>query len=230
MIAPKMGTPVQSRNSQSQPASTMSSNRELNILMLEDVPADAELVDHELSRSGLRYRFKRVEASDEFLCELAINPPDVVLSDHGLPSFDGFTMLAMVRDRYPDVPFLFVTGSLGEEAAIKAFERGASDCVLKHRLHELGPAVKRALRAAGERGELRHALAERNRLAQELLELQEKLRLFKRTLPICSSCKRVRDHNDDWQELETYFRKHFGLMFSHGICPECEQKYYTGYV
>ncbi|HWY32232.1 MAG TPA: PAS domain S-box protein [Candidatus Acidoferrum sp.] len=127
-------------------------SKDIRILILEDVAADVVRINHELRKGGLTFRSKRVETKADFLHELQHHPPDVILSDHGLPSFDGFTALAIARDRCPGVPFIFVTGALGEQMAIETFKSGATDYVLKNQLAGLAPAVERALRDSAERG------------------------------------------------------------------------------
>ncbi|HTD67574.1 MAG TPA: response regulator, partial [Candidatus Limnocylindria bacterium] len=122
----------------------------LRILMLEDRPEDAALTKEALRKGGLRFSFACVDTKDEFVRQLDEQKPDVILSDHGLPAFDGFSALRLVKQKHPDLPVVFVTGALGEEFAIRTFEMGASDYVLKHRLSELAPAVKRALSTAEE--------------------------------------------------------------------------------
>ena len=116
--------------------------------MIEDEAHDAALVEHTLKESGFRFSFKRVDTEDGFVHELQKFKPSLILSDHGLPSFDGFSALALAQDKLPEVPFIFVTGSLGEEMAIKALKSGATDFVLKHHLSTLPPAIHRALRQA----------------------------------------------------------------------------------
>ncbi|HXU75339.1 MAG TPA: response regulator, partial [Methylomirabilota bacterium] len=116
--------------------------------MIEDEAHDACLVEHTLKQEGFNFAFRRVETQDGFLRELRRFKPSVILSDHGLPAFDGFTALSLAQEKAPDVPFIFVTGSLGEEMAIKALKSGAADFVLKHRLPTLPSAVHRALRQA----------------------------------------------------------------------------------
>lgn len=131
---------------------------ELRILILEDMPVDAALINHELRRAGLAFCSKRVETSEQFLHEIQHHHPDIILSDHGLPHFDGFTALAIAQDKCPDVPFIFVTGSLGEEMAVETLKSGATDYVLKNRLAtNLVPAVRQALREADERKKRRAA-------------------------------------------------------------------------
>ena len=145
--------------------------KELRILVLEDVAADVVLMSHELRAGGLAFEARRVETRDEFLHELEENPPDLILSDHGLPGFDGFMALALARDRCPETPFIFVTGSMGEELAIDSLRSGATDYVLKTRISNLVPAVERALRLAEER--MKRRLAEK-----ELRDSEERFRLL----------------------------------------------------
>jgi PAS domain S-box-containing protein len=140
-------------------------NKDLQILVLEDVEADVFLINHELRRGGFTFHSKRVETRDDFVHEIESNPPDVILSDHGLPSFDGFSALSIAREKCPDTPFIFVTGSMGEEVAIDSLRKGATDYVLKGRLPNLGPAVRRALCLTEERA--RRKQAERDLRASE---------------------------------------------------------------
>jgi PAS domain S-box-containing protein len=145
--------------------------KELRILVLEDVAADVVLMSHELRSGGLAFETKRVQTRDEFMHELEHNPPDLILSDHGLPGFDGFTALAIARERIPETPFIFVTGSMGEELAIDSLRSGAADYVLKTRISNLVPAVERALRLKDER--MKRQLAQK-----ELRDSEERFRLL----------------------------------------------------
>jgi PAS domain S-box-containing protein len=131
-------------------------NEVLNILHVEDDAADAELISIELQKGGLPFRVKRVVTHEEFLLALQEDRPDVILSDHGLPVFNGFEALAVARKECPEVPFIFVTGLMGEEKEIETFERGAIEYVLKSRLSRLVPVVQRAVRDARERAERRN--------------------------------------------------------------------------
>jgi len=145
-----------------------SMEKELHILILEDNSADAELMEHELSDAGIVFLAKRVETRDAFIKELTNSMPDIILTDHKLPAFDGSSALAIAKMKCPDVPVIFVTGALGEEKAVEILKKGATDYILKHRLSHLAPAVKRALREAEER-------AERKRAEKQLKEsLKEK--------------------------------------------------------
>lgn len=137
--------------------------------MLEDNPVDAELAGHTLRRGGVRYTHIRVETERDFVRELEENPPDLILSDYALPGFDGYAALEIAKMKAPNTPFIFVTGTMGEEVAIETLKNGATDYVLKHRLTRLVPSVHRALREAQER-------AERRRAQEQLRESHEQLR------------------------------------------------------
>ena len=146
-------------------------NKELRILVLEDVADDVELINRELRKSGLAFRCKRVDTREDFVRELEHNPPDLIFSDHGLPTFHGFSALAIARNQCPDVPFIFVTGSQGEEMAAETFKGGATDYVLKDRLSGLVPAVQRALHLGEER-------ARRQTVEHALRESEERFRML----------------------------------------------------
>jgi PAS domain S-box-containing protein len=132
-------------------------NRQLRILFLEDRPADFELELHELLRDGTDIAAVRVETEDEYVRQLEAFAPDVIIADYALPAYDGLGALEMARRKCPDVPFIFVSGAMGEEVAVEALRHGATDYVLKQRLTRLRPAVQRALREAGEKKKLRRA-------------------------------------------------------------------------
>jgi PAS domain S-box-containing protein len=131
--------------------------KKLDILMLEDVASDAELVEFELRRTTLDFTIRRVDTREVFLEELEKRPPDLILADYNLPGFDGLSALGLAQGMRPEVPFIFVSGAMGEEVAIDSLKQGATDYVLKQRLARLGAAVQRALREAKERRQRRQA-------------------------------------------------------------------------
>ena len=157
---------------------------ELHILILEDVPTDAELIKDELREAGMIFTSKSVqdraayfEALDEFC-------PDIILSDYSLPSFDGLSALKLAVGKCPDVPFIFVSGALGEETAIDLLKQGATDYVLKSRLSRLGPAVTRALQEVRER-------AERKMVEEALKKREQALELISRSLEEANTALKV---------------------------------------
>jgi len=323
--------------------------REINILNLEDDIEDADLIERELRKADMQFRIKRVVTQEAFLLALQDDPPDVILSDHGLPAFNGFEALTVAKTECPDVPFIFVTGLMGEEKEIDTFERGAIEYVLKSRLSRLAPVVRRAMRESEERverrkqeqvlreseqcfralvagvkdyaicmldrqgrmsswnagaewikgypaheiigrhfsclyppeavtcglperalaraivegrveeegqllrkggarfwanviitalrdqqGELsgfalvtrdisarKQAEAERERLIQELQAAISDVKSLSGLLPICASCKKIRDYRGQWHPLEVYLREHSEATLTHEFCLEC---------
>ncbi|HKW50497.1 MAG TPA: response regulator, partial [Candidatus Eisenbacteria bacterium] len=115
------------------------------IVHLEDDPADRELIRETLGAEGIPLEVVQVGGKAEFEAALAHGDVALVLSDFSLPRFDGFSALEIVQQQKPNLPFIFVSGTMGEEAAIESLRRGATDYVLKQRLSRLGPAVRRAL-------------------------------------------------------------------------------------
>src|SRR6202008_2151545 len=125
---------------------------QLRILLLEDDPNDAELVQ-ELLSDQFAVEITRAQTEGEFLTALDAGPFDLILADYKLPSYDGLSALEVALARRPGVPFIFVSGTIGEDLAIEALKRGATDYVLKTRMSRLAPSVQRALREAEERAE-----------------------------------------------------------------------------
>jgi PAS domain S-box-containing protein len=117
----------------------------LRILILEDVPMDAELVEYELERARVPFEARRVDTRETFLDQLKAFRPDVILSDFTLPRFDGMSALSLAREHAPAVPFLIVTGSVNEETAVGCMKAGATDYLLKSNLARIGPAIEAAL-------------------------------------------------------------------------------------
>ncbi len=132
----------------------------MRILLLEDSWADAELIGTSLRKSNIDCELVRVETRTDFVEALKTKTFDLILADYALPSFDGFSALDLARTTCPDVPFIIISGILGEERAIETLKNGATDYILKQRLERLAPAVERALREAKERESRQRAEAE----------------------------------------------------------------------
>jgi PAS domain S-box-containing protein len=142
---------------------------QIRILMVEDVATDAELILGELKRAGLRCDAHRVEIAVEYRRELEEFQPHLILSDFSMPKFGGMEALAIARRSHPDIPFIFVSGTLGEEYAVRALKSGATDYVLKDNLLRLPPAVERAMNDIRER-------RARQALERDLRESEERYR------------------------------------------------------
>lgn len=128
-------------------------NSELRILILEDDAVDSKLIEMELQRSNLAHSSRVVTTEQDFMAGLEYHRPDIILADYKVPGFDGLAALAVARRKCPDVPFIFVSGVMGEELAVEALKSGATDYVIKDKLGRLTPAILRALREVQERSE-----------------------------------------------------------------------------
>ena len=148
----------------------------VRILHLEDNPADGDLIRATLEQAELPCEIYRVVAREAFIAEIGVGDYDLILADYNLPAFDGLTALTLARARRPEIPFLFVSGFIGEEAALESLKNGATDYVFKHNFARLAPAIRRALEAASVRRERESAEA-------ALQEREATLRSFFDTAP-----------------------------------------------
>ncbi len=176
----------------------------LRILYLEDDKNDVELAREELEEEGFTCDVFHVETRADFVAALDKGGFDLILADYKLPSFDGLSALAIAREKTPEVPFLFLSGVMGEELAIETLKNGAIDYVVKQRLSRLGPAIRRALREAEEHLERRKAEEELKKYQEHLEELVRdrttELRMANEHLSESETRYRiVADNTYDWE-------------------------------
>jgi DNA-binding NtrC family response regulator len=150
----------------------VSTSEPLRILSLEDDPNDAELIQELLQADGIPCELLRVDSQSAFHASLERGGIDLILADYTLPAFDGLSALRLASTLRPDVPFIFVTGTLGDDVAIEALKVGATDYVLKTRLSRLASAVHRALRETREVAERKQAEKALRRSERYLTEAQ----------------------------------------------------------
>lgn len=131
--------------------------RPIEVLLLEDSINDEELVKHILHKDGIKFTSSRMDSKKDFIARLSTCTPDIILSDINLPGFSGFEALQIARKDFPDIPFIFVSGIVGEDLAIQMFKQGASDCINKNHLSSLPNAVRRALDESNQRKQRREA-------------------------------------------------------------------------
>jgi diguanylate cyclase (GGDEF)-like protein/PAS domain S-box-containing protein len=148
----------------------------VRILMVEDTPIDAELALRVLAKAGVRHVAERVDNEADFLRMLAEFAPHIIVSDYSMPMLDGPTVLALALAHAPELPFIFLSGTIGEEVAIESLKAGATDYIIKSNMTRLPAAVERALHDARES-------ASRQRAQRELREAQERFSLFMQHLP-----------------------------------------------
>jgi len=162
-------------------------NKIIRILHLEDDVADMELVQATLESAGIVYQINRVQTREEFSEAVSKGGYDVILADYGLPMYDGMSALQLIKELQLDVPFIFVSGTMGEDAAIEGLTEGATDYVLKQKLSRLAPALKRALLEAENKRERKQA--------------EEELRKLNRELKAVSNCNQTLLRAEDEQSL-----------------------------
>jgi DNA-binding response OmpR family regulator len=120
--------------------------RDLKILMLEDLPEDIGLIEHILRKEGIHFESRYADTKDEYVRALEEFHPDVILSDHALPQFNSVEALTICRKNSLNTPFILVTGTVSEEFAVSCLKQGADDYVLKSNLVRLPTAIINALK------------------------------------------------------------------------------------
>ncbi|MGB6308393.1 MAG: EAL domain-containing protein [Steroidobacteraceae bacterium] len=170
----------------------------LQLVVVEDSETDAELVARNLAKAGLNVAVHRVETERDFVQALRTLEPDLILSDFSLPQFDGLRALEVAVAHAPDTPFIFVSGTIGEERAIDALRRGATDYILKTNLSRLAAAVERALREVSLRAE--RARSEQQRRDQEV-RLQRLTRTYRMLSSTSSAILRLRNRMELFEEV-----------------------------
>jgi PAS domain S-box-containing protein len=144
--------------------------KEMRVLMIEDSNSDRELIERELHRARLRFTSRQAKSGEEVRREIEEFKPDLVISDFTMPGFDGMSALRMIRERSPHTPFIFVSGTIGEERAAEALKQGATDYVLKSHMSRLVGVVRRAIFEVTER-------TERRRVEEALRVSEERYRM-----------------------------------------------------
>lgn len=195
----------------------------LQILLIEDSEIDAELIARTLKSARIVFRLTRIQSEPELRQALGVQSPDLILSDHGLPSFDGFKALAIVRESRPELPFIFVSGSNDQQMVMDMFDRGATDYVFKHDIHDLGPAVRHALEPQPEAGPVPEEMPHP--------ELELGLPAPSPALPVytppighlryCPRCHRTHGVDGRRVGLETYLADHVETSILREVCADC---------
>lgn len=212
--------------------------RDIRILLLEDSLLDAYLVEHTLETAGLSFQLVQIETERELRRELETARPDLVISDHGFPSFDGFAALDIVRKKSPDLPFIFISGSNDQGMICRMFEKGATDYVFKKELPDLSLAVCRALTPspetlpslpdpktpkALEEPKVLDATEEVEEIAPSA-EIDESLpALIFEPAPLlfCPQCLQARSASGSLVQILDYLRGDADIAFLRQPCAEC---------
>lgn len=175
-------------------------NIPLKVLLAEDSEDDAVLIELELRRGGYEPTSKRVETAKAFATQLKEQEWDLVISDYIMPKFGGLDALEIVKEQKLDIPFIIVSGKIGEETAVQAMRAGAHDYIMKDNLARLIPAIQRELKESAVRRE--------RRLAEEALQESEKrFALFMRHLP---GLAYIKDEQGGILYINEYVEKTYG--------------------
>ena len=189
--------------------------RQISVLLVEDNFADAQLIRIELSKAqNVRYELKHVDRLKQGLERLREERFDVVLLDLNLPDGTGLVTFETAHAEAPDVPIIVLTGHDDDELGIEAVQKGAQDYLVKGKVADglLGRSIRYAI--------------ERTKLLVQLERSMTEVKTLKGFLPICAHCKKIRDDKGYWTQIETYISAQTDAEFSHGICPECSEKFY----
>lgn len=195
----------------------------LSILLIEDDEVDRMRVRRFLKEGPVAWaRVDEAETLDKGRAKLANNLYDCVLLDLHLPDGNGMDFLRSLKESTAEFPAIVLqTVEDDEVLGIEALELGAQDYLVKGSLN--APLLLKAVRYAIQRQVM---LREKDRLVNELKDALRNVQILQGLLPICSGCKRIRNDNGYWQQVEEYFTRHSNAKFSHGICPECVKTIY----
>ena len=191
----------------------MSVKQNFTILLLEDDEADAELIRELLSESRtISIKLARADRLSSAATCLAREKPDIILSDLDLPDSKGIDTFIKVHDLAPDMPVMVLTGLNDEETAILALRKGAQDYLVKGTFD--ANLLSRSIIYS----------IERKKLMIQLEHSLREIRTLKGMIPICAWCRKLRDDDGYWKQVEAYLSEHTDAQFTHGVCPECSLK------
>ncbi len=190
----------------------MNSNH-IRVFLIEDNDNDAVLIRRFLtSGQNMHIDVERADTLSSALKRLGEEKYDVILSDLGMSDSWGLVTFGKVHAASPEVPVIVLTGLDDEAAALEAVHRGAQDYLVKSQIDS-----RNLIRT------IRHSI-ERQRLMAQLANSLKEIKILQGLLPICASCKKIRDDSGSWKHMESYISEHSQAQFSHGLCPDCAAK------
>lgn len=193
------------------------------IMVVDDIPANLKLLGDMLGERG--YRVRSFTSGVPAFTAAAMNPPDLVLLDINMPGMNGFEVCERLKADagLKEIPVIFIS-SLGETLdKVRAFGVGGVDYITKpFDLTEVEARIKTHL-------ELRRQKLELTSKVEELRAALEQIKTLRGMLPICANCKKIRNDQGYWKQVEVYIAEHSDVTFTHGICPDCLRKLYPDY-
>ena len=198
----------------------------LCLLIVEDEAAHAAAIQRAFQTEEPGTQIEVVGTLREFRQHSASPPPDLALLDLNLPDGRAVEILSSPPEAGP-FPIMVMTSYGNEQLAVKAIKAGALDYVVKsaEAFATMPRTVERALREWKLLTERREAVAAQKRLIAQLEEALSKVKTLSGLLPICSACKKIRDDQGYWSQVEGYIQEHTDARFTHSYCPECARKF-----
>jgi DNA-binding NtrC family response regulator len=199
----------------------------LRLLIVEDEAAHAAAIQRAFAADNAPFQIEVARSLQEFRERSASQPPDIALLDLNLPDGRAVEIMTHPPEAGP-FPIMIMTSYGNEQVAVEAMKAGALDYVVKsaEAFATMPRTVERALREWKLLTERRDAVAAQARLVTQLEEALSKVKMLSGLVPICSGCKKIRDDQGYWEQVESYIQKHSNAQFSHGFCPDCIKKYF----
>ncbi|MGQ9804614.1 MAG: response regulator [Chlorobiales bacterium] len=204
------------------------SNSPRKVLCIDDEPTHLIIFSQVLAQEG--FEVTVAGSAEDGLNYCAANYYDVVLTDYQMPLLNGIEFLISLKRFDNPPPVVILTGHGSEDVAVQAIKLGAMDYIVKDEklvyLKLLGVTLLQAIELHEARLAEKKFIAEQAKLLNELQTALANIKCFSGLIPICSSCKKIRDDKGYWNRLETYLQKNLHLNLTHGLCPNCAEKLY----
>lgn len=206
----------------------------LRILLVEDNEHDRHAFRRTFKKSSISCNIEECDTAEKAITRLRTESSsfDVVVSDHGLPGMKGLDFFKELLAIKTSLPLVLITGSGSEQIAIEALKAGVYDYIIKDvhggYLELLPVTIHKVVEKYREKARRIKVEEEREKLVHELQRALANIKSLTGLLPICASCKKIRDDKGYWHQVETYIKKHTEVDFTHSICPECIKKRYSG--
>ncbi len=198
------------------------------ILCIDDEPTQLVIFSQVLAQDG--FEVMVASSAEEGLAYCASNHYDAVLTDYQMPSLNGIEFLISLKQFEDAPPVVILTGHGNEEVAVQAMKFGAMDYIVKDErqgyLKLLGITLQQAIELHEARLAKEKLIAEQAKLLSDLQAAIGNIQLLSKLVPICSSCKKIRDDSGYWHQIEAYLQENLHLNFTHGICPDCVKTLY----
>lgn len=206
----------------------MDLSKRVQVLIAEDTPLVGELIQEELEKIGYSVAGEALDGRQAVEMARTLRP-DVILMDIEMSDVDGIEATRQIQERSP-TPVVVLTSYETQELVKRASAAGVGAYLVKPPdAREMERAITIAMARFDDMMELRHLNAELQARNEELQQALDKLKTLSGLLPICANCKKIRDDDGYWHQVEAYIRDHSEVEFSHGICPDCKKKLYPDF-